>query len=94
VAHYGLLASSKPAEQLSQIEKWLLNHGNDAALLLAAARLAMRNQLWGKARGYFEQSIALTPCPAAYAELAALIAQLGDHQLSTSLYQKGLLLST
>ena len=91
---YGRTKPSQASEQMLVAEQWLRAHPGDAILLQALARIAMRNQLWGKARGYFENSLQLQEKPETYAELAALLAQLGDHQKSTDLYQKGLLLST
>lgn len=94
VARYGALPVSAPTEQLVVAEQWLREHPGDSELLFSLARIAMRNELWGKARTYFERSLQLRERPEAYAELAALLAQLGDHQKSTALYQKGLLLTT
>lgn len=94
VSLYGRAQASAPAEQLVVGEQWLREHPGDAELLFALARIAMRNQLWGKARSYFESSLQLQERPEAYAELAALVARLGDHQQSIALYQKGLLLTT
>ncbi len=55
------------AKQLKQVETWLKSYPDDAALLLAAARLSMANELWGKARSYLESSLALAPTADAYA---------------------------
>jgi len=93
VTLYGQLTVSEPAEQLAVAEQWLLSHPDDSELLFSLARISMRTQLWGKARGYFENSLKLRERPEAYAELAGLLAHLGDHQNSTALYQKGLLSS-
>ena len=94
VEAYGQTRFSRPSDQLLVAEQWLRDHPDDSTLLLALARIAMRNELWGKARSYFERSIQLKEIPEAYAELAALMAQLGEHERSASLYQKGLLLTT
>jgi len=91
---YGKALSSKPREQMSVAEKWLREHPDDAPLLATLGRLSVRNELWGKARDYFEISLRFQEKPEIYAELAKLFAQLGEHEKSTSLYQKGLLLST
>ncbi|WP_075187186.1 heme biosynthesis HemY N-terminal domain-containing protein [Teredinibacter haidensis] len=93
-AIYGTIKTVKPAEQLVHVERWLHQHEDEAQVHLAAARMSMVNELWGKARGYYERSLQLQECPQAYAELAALASQLGDHQKSAALYQKGLLLTT
>lgn len=62
-------------------------------LHLALGRIAIRNKLWGKARGYLEQSIKLRETPQAYAELAEVFATLGETKLSIDCYKRGLLLS-
>jgi len=92
VSLYGRVLGAQ-AEQLAVAEQWLRERPGDAELLFTLARIAVRNELWGKARGYFEASLQLQERPEAYAELAALVAKLGDHQKSTALYQKGLLLT-
>jgi HemY protein len=53
----------------------------------------MRNQLWGKARDYFESSLKIQGSPEAFAEMARLLAHLGEHKRSTEYYQQGLLLT-
>lgn len=88
---FGLLPSSAPEKQLKSAEKWLESHPEDSGLLLALGRICMRNQLWGQAREYFRACIALASLPVAYAELARLLASLGDVEQSTALYRQGLL---
>lgn len=94
VTTYGRITGSHPKEQLIVAEQWLREHPGDADLLLALGRISMRNQLWGKAREYFESSLKLKPRSEAYAELARLLAYLGEHEKSTELYQQGLLATT
>ncbi|HSB97453.1 MAG TPA: heme biosynthesis HemY N-terminal domain-containing protein [Spongiibacteraceae bacterium] len=93
VAIYGTLAGSDPARQLAYAEQWLQQHLSSAELLLCLGRLALRNQLWGKARDYFESSLKITETPQAYAELGRLLAQLGQHERSSGYYERGLLVS-
>lgn len=93
VALYGTLAGSDPARQLAYAEQWLPQHSSSAELLLCLGRLALRNQLWGKARDYFESSLKITETPQAYVELGRLLAQLGQHERSSSYYERGLLVS-
>jgi HemY protein len=92
VEPYGIIAGRDPHQQLLQAEAWLKERPSNAELLLATGRLALRNQLWGKARDYFNRSIAIKGTPGAYAELARLLANLGEHEKSTEYYQQGLLL--
>ncbi|MCV6614056.1 MAG: metal-dependent phosphohydrolase [Cellvibrionaceae bacterium] len=91
---YGLVAGEDLDRQLIQGENWLKQRPADAALLLALARLSLRNELWGKAKEYFESSIKQKQNPAACAELGRLLAAMGEHELSTKYYQQGLLSTT
>lgn len=87
---YGLLRGSDPAKQLHTAEGWLKAHPDDASLLLTLGRLCLQNSLWGKARDYFESSLAVERNPETCAELARLLAQLGDTTRSNQLFQEGL----
>ena len=87
---YGLLRGSDPVKQLQTAEGWLKAHPGDASLLLTLGRLCLQNSLWGKARDYFESSLRVERNPEACAELARLLAQLGDTARSNQLFQEGL----
>lgn len=91
---YGLTMANDRQQQLRWAERCLKDHPNDPALHLALGRICLRNELWGRARDYFTSAIQLRPMPAAYAELARLLAYLGEHKQSTDYYQQGLLLTT
>jgi HemY protein len=62
--------------RIAHCEKWLHEHANDAALLLALGRLCARQQLWGKAQSYLEASLAVAANFAVHIELAHLCDQL------------------
>ena len=87
---YGLLHGRDPARQLQAAEGWLKQHPEDPALLLTLGRLCLHGQLWGKARDYFESSLKFQRHPETCAELARLLAQLGDVERSNRLFQEGL----
>ncbi len=89
---FGKMTSASAKEQLVLGEKWLRDRPGSAELLLALARISVRNELWGKAKEYFKSTLSLKEQAPAYAEFAALMANLGEHQQSTDLYKKGLLL--
>lgn len=91
---YGLAAPADRQGQLQQAQRWLQDHPDDAELHLALGRICLRNELWGKARDHFQQSLKLRPTPAAYAELGRLLAHLGEHTPSTEHFRQGLLLTT
>ena len=87
---YGLLRGKDPVKQLQTAEGWLKAHPADPSLLLTLGRLCLQNSLWGKARDYLENSLKLQRNPEACAELARLLAQLGETDRSNQLFQEGL----
>lgn len=93
VERFGRLQGAHPQQQLALAERWLADHPRDAALLLAAGRLALRNQLWGKAREYFENSYRIEPRLETAAELARLLKGLGEQQRAAQLSEQALLVS-
>ena len=87
---FGLVESSDTTRQLKRAEGWLKNHGDDPDLLLASARLCLRNELWGKARSYLETVINLRPTPEAYQEYGNLLNQMGEADAAADAYREGL----
>lgn len=87
---YGLVRGNDPARQLQTAEGWLKTHGDDPSLLLTLGRLSLQNRLWGKARDYLENSLRQQRNPETCAELARLLASLGDTERSNQLFQEGL----
>ena len=87
---YGLVRGSDPSRQLQTAEGWLKHHPEDPGLLLTLGRLCLQSSLWGKARDYLESSLKLQRNPEACAELARLLAQLGETDRSNQLFQEGL----
>jgi len=87
---FGLVEATDTTRQLKRAEGWLKNHSEDPDLLLAAARLCLRNELWGKARSYLETVISMRPTPEAYQEYGALLAQMGEADAAADAYRDGL----
>jgi HemY protein len=87
---YGLVRGNDPARQLQTAESWLKDHPSDPSLLLTLGRLCLQSSLWGKARDYLESSLRLQRNPEACAELARLLAQMGDSERSNQLFEEGL----
>ena len=94
VQRYGEIDSGDPQKQLKRIEEWLPTHPDDATVLLAAARLCMRNELWGKARTYLEASLSLSPNLQAYQLYGKLLDQLGERDRAADAFRSGLALAT
>lgn len=87
---FGMVQGPDPTKQLKRAEGWLAKHGDDPDLLLAAARLCLRLELWGKARSYLETVISLRPTPEAYQEYGQLLNQLGESEAAATAYRSGL----
>lgn len=87
---YGRIEGNKPDEQLLLAEQWLKDRPNNPELLLALGRLSLRNQLWGKAREYFETSLKLRRSRETLAELSRLNAHMGEEEASVKLMMQGL----
>ncbi len=78
VQRYGERDYGVAPAQLLLAEGWLKSRPADADLLLCLARLAMRSQLWGKAKDYYRASLKISPSIAAYGELGRLLENLGE----------------
>ena len=87
---YGVIDAADARSQLEHAEHWLKQKENNAFLLLTLGRLSLKNQLWGKARNYFEASIGAHGPPEAYNELAHLLETLGEKDLAMQYYREGL----
>jgi HemY protein len=87
---YGEVRGPDLAKQLKQVETWLKTYPEDAGLLVAAARLCMASELWGKARSYLESSLALGPEPDTYALYGRLLTELGEGEHALDAFRAGL----
>lgn len=65
------------AARLARAEAWLLQHPQEASLLVTLGRLCMRQQLWGKAQSYLEASLSVADSREAHLELARMADALG-----------------
>jgi HemY protein len=90
---YADLELDDSSRQLTQLETWLRERPEDPDLLLAAGRVCMRRELWGKARSYLESSLAIRPEPAAYNTLGQLMLKIGESVAATEAFRKGLTMS-
>lgn len=88
ISLYGATDFGTAAEQLAHAEIWLKERPRDARLLLALGRICMRNQLWGKARDYFESSLKQAASAEVYGELSRLTAALGDVAASNKYFAR------
>lgn len=90
VRMYGELEGTRPAKLLKHAEAWLRHHPDDPALLQTAARLCVREELWGKARSYYESAVALHPTPELWHELGQLMLSMGEQEAAFEAFQNGL----
>ena len=90
---YGTTNGKDRQKQLLFAESLLAQRTNDPALLLSLGRLALRNELWGKAREYLEASLGLRKSVDVYNELGHLLAHLNQFETSSRYFQEGLLLA-
>jgi len=91
---YGQICEPDISKQLKTAESWLEPHHRTAELLLTLGRLSVKNELWGKARDYYQDSIQLTPSAEVYKELGELYEKYLDDPLEAmKCYRQGLLLS-
>ncbi|EGK10007.1 putative protoheme IX biogenesis protein [Kingella kingae] len=63
-------------------DAWLRSNPNDARLLRHLGELAATRQLWGKARGYLEASLAIEHSVPAHLTLAKVLEQSGQASLA------------
>lgn len=87
---YGQLHGNDANRQLATAEHWLQEHGHHPELLLTLGRIALRNQLWGKARSYLEASLGIKPMAETCCELGNLLQQLGEKEKAADYFRQGL----
>ena len=86
-------AQAFPARgQLEQVERWLSESPRDdamrAALLRTAGVLCLREQLWGKAGSYLNESLQIAKEPATLLALARLAEALGNEAEAAQHYRE------
>src|SRR5690625_716711 len=83
-----------PAQQLTQLERWLRERPEDPVLLYHVGRQCIRNQLWGRARSYLEAALAREPTAEAHQALGTVLDHLNESALAREHYRRGLELAT
>ena len=90
LALFGDLQAPAAPEALHQAERWLPEHPEDPALLLALGRLCLTQSLWGKAREYLAATLALAPSAGGYRLLAETLERLNEPAAAARQRQLGL----
>ncbi len=88
---YGNLETTKPDTQLKFMEKYSIEQRNNPVLLATLGKLHERLKIWGKAKFYYQQSLAIKPNIEIYKRLGQLLEQLGESQEALRVYREGLL---
>lgn len=84
---YGRLKISATEKMLSTLESWIKKEPHNYNLNLAAARLSEKNQIWGKARGYYESSVDISATKEALTELGMLLEQMQEPDTALDCYR-------
>jgi HemY protein len=89
-------AQAFPARsQLERAEAWLAQAPPSgpvrAALLRAAGLICLREQLWGKSKGYLEDSLTEAKHPSTFLALARLAESVGDEAEAARQYREAAL---
>ncbi|MFA6409228.1 MAG: heme biosynthesis HemY N-terminal domain-containing protein [Gammaproteobacteria bacterium] len=70
---YAFTSGEKAATQLAAAERWLKSHPENVELLMCLGQICKKQALWGKARRYLEQVVALSPSASAYLQLGEIM---------------------
>lgn len=87
---YGDLKTSDTEKQYKLAQKWLKQRTENADLLATLGKLAYRLQLWGKAKTYYQNSLAIKPTLTVYQRLGALLEQIGESTEALKQYREAL----
>ncbi len=90
---YGLVSGDDLMLQLNAAEQWLKEYHRHPELNLALGRIALKNKLWGKAKGYLEMSISAEPREESYCELGNLLEFMNEDEAAADCFAKGLRLA-
>jgi len=89
---YGRIDAPPYRERIERASNWLGEHGNDAALLRTLGLLCEREQLWGKAIGFLNQSRSLQPAGETSLALARIAEATGDKDGASQHYREAALI--
>jgi HemY protein len=87
---YGKLPFNNINRQLIIVNAWLKMYGQRPELLLLLGNLCVREQLWGKAKDYYEKCLMQGPNAQASLDYGRLLEQLGETDAAMQKYRDGL----
>lgn len=85
IFEYGNIDQGNHKKLLANCENWLKKEPASANLYLVCGRLSQSMMLWGKAKDYYEQALALDSQNEALAELSRLLRAMGETKASQDL---------
>lgn len=88
---YADLETNETDKQLKFMEKRLSTQPENAVLLATLGKLSYRLKMWGKAKTYYQHSLAIKPSIEIYTRLGQLLEQLGESAEALKQYRTGLL---
>ena len=88
---YAELDVPADSKALDTAEKWLQEHPHNAHLLYTLGNMCQQRSLWGKARNYYEASLAIQPLPETFLQLARLLeTRMHNIEAAQEYYRQGL----
>lgn len=91
---YGCIRTPDAEQQLTQAEKWLKHHGNDAVLLRVLGKLAVRAGQGERGLQYMRQSLEIEPSVEACQLMGDILLQQDDAVAACTHFRRGLLLAS
>ncbi len=88
IASYGQINTDDPHRQLAFAESWLIIHPHNHHLLMTLGRLSEKNQIYGKARSYYQEALNLHPCLDYYFTLIKFAEKINDEQMAKYIYSQ------
>ena len=88
---YGHFTEKDIGQRISQCEKWLKVHNDDAALHLVIGQLCYEEKLWGKAREHLQTSLKLDATANAFEAYGRLLQRHGEVEAAMHCYENALL---
>ena len=88
--YYGNLDTTEPNKQLKFLEKCAEKYADSPALFASLGKVCHRLKFWGKAKIYYQRSLALKPQLSTYRGLGQLLEQLGESEEALKQYRLAL----
>tara|TARA_B110000003_G_scaffold89071_3_gene91099 strand:+ start:1161 stop:2333 length:1173 start_codon:yes stop_codon:yes gene_type:complete len=94
ISIYTTLNHDETETSVKKIHLWMKSFGHQAELLLAAANICIKANLWGQSHRYLEESLAIELNPDTYMTLGVVLSKLGKTEAANKAFQEGLSLDS